>query len=127
MDKKTDANKRKTGNYYESKVVEYLKEKGLESVEQNYYTDIGEIDIIVKEKDNPTLIFVEVKSKEKSTGLSAFEAVDRRKQKTIIRLAKHYIMMKEIKNCFVRFDVAGVYTAHGKVVEIDYLKDAFQE
>jgi putative endonuclease len=109
-------NKRKQGFEFEGIVCDYLAKKGYEIRERNFYGRSGELDIVADEKG--TLVFVEVKSKDINSGMSPFEAVDARKQKNIIRLAREYMMVNNISDTFVRFDVVGVYSSGKKAEKI---------
>jgi len=86
----------------------------------------GELDIVAEKKKEHLLVFVEVKAKDMFSGMHPFEAVDRRKQRTIIQCAKVYMFENHIENVFTRFDVIGVITDDDEVAEIEYLEDAFQ-
>jgi putative endonuclease len=119
-------NKREKGSHFEDKAAEYLRKKGYEILAMNYETDVGELDIVAEKKKEQLLVFVEVKAKEKFSGIHPFEAVDRRKQKTIMQCAKIYMMLNNVEKSFVRFDVAGVITIGDEVEKIEYLEDAFQ-
>jgi putative endonuclease len=119
-------NKHEKGRHFEDKAAEYLRKKGYEIIKTNYETRFGELDIIAEKRKEHLLVFVEVKAKEKFSGIHPFEAVDRRKQRTIIQCAREYMMMNNISKTFVRFDVAGVITIGDEVDEIEYLEDAFQ-
>ena len=52
-------NNRETGAKAEAIACWFLKQQGYDVLEQNFYTKVGEIDIIAKE--DQTLVFVEVK------------------------------------------------------------------
>jgi Holliday junction resolvase-like predicted endonuclease len=52
------------GNKAEKLALQYLKKNGLKLVEQNYLTKFGEIDIIMLDKLEQTLVFVEVRYRE---------------------------------------------------------------
>jgi putative endonuclease len=119
-------NKRSKGEFYEDKVAEYLKKHGYNIVTQNYNTRFGEIDIIAEDRSKPLLVFVEVKAREKSKGVHPFEAVDERKQKTIIRAAQEYMMMNNVEDVYVRFDVVGVILNGKRIEKIEVAQDAFQ-
>lgn len=119
-------NKREKGKHFEEKAAEYLKKKGYEIVATNYETVFGELDIVAEKKKEHLLVFVEVKAKDKFSGMHPFEAVDRRKQRTIIQCSKAYMMENNVKNMFIRYDVAGVVTIEDEVLNIEYLEDAFQ-
>jgi len=119
-------NKHEKGRHFEEEAVKYLKKKGFEITATNYETHFGELDIVAEKKIEHLIVFIEVKAKEKFTGMHPFEAVDRRKQRTIIQCAKAYMMENHVEKVFVRFDVVGIITDNDEVEEIEYLEDAFQ-
>ena len=88
-------NNRETGAKAEAIACWFLKQQGYDVLEQNFYTKVGEIDIIAKE--DQTLVFVEVKyRKDDKKGYPA-QAVDQRKQQKIRKLlpffkVKHYLL-----------------------------------
>ena len=57
-------NNRETGAKAEAIACWFLKQQGYDVLEQNFYTKVGEIDIIAKE--DQTLVFVEVKYRKKT-------------------------------------------------------------
>ncbi|MEI7542320.1 MAG: YraN family protein [bacterium] len=120
------SSKRDKGDFYEDAVVLLLKKKGYKLLERNYFAKLGEVDIIAEDVKKRTLIFVEVKSKEKSGKVHPFEAVDVRKQKKIILAASEYMMAHNITDYFIRFDVAGVILDGNKIESIEVVEDAFQ-
>lgn len=97
-------NKRQVGKKYEQQAAEYLRQKGYEILEQNYYTPCGEIDLIAK-KDG-YLVFVEVKYRGNGYEGAALEAVDSRKQHHIVKSAFYYLYGKHYgEDTPCRFDV----------------------
>lgn len=113
-------NKRETGTRYEQMACDYLEEQGLEVIETNYRTRLGEIDIIAKDREE--LVFVEVKyRKDRSCGGAAY-AISRKKQMTIIRVANMYIRMHRLPlSAPYRFDAVLI---DGD--EIQHVKNAWQ-
>lgn len=108
------------GKIGESIAVKYLTLKGIKIIERNYRTKFGEVDIIGKLKNK--ILFVEVKSRtSKNYGL-ACEAVDLNKIKKITSVAKYYLMINNLKDCQVRFDVIEIY--FDKEI-INHIEDAF--
>ena len=84
-------NNRETGAKAEAIACWFLKQQGYDVLEQNFYTKVGEIDIIAKE--DQTLVFVEVKyRKDDKKGYPA-QAVDQRKQQKIRKSAMIYLKM----------------------------------
>ena len=103
---------------------EFLKARGYVIRDTNYrIPDLGEIDIVAEEKG--VICFVEVKTREED-GLDPFEAVDRRKQRKLVRVAQAYLIDKfKTVDVSARFDVLAVFQdAFGKLAG-DLLKDAF--
>jgi len=100
-------NKRRLGGCYEHVAAEYLRQQGYTILEQNFYTRIGEIDIIARE--NKYLCFVEVKYRTGFAYGHAAEAVTYGKQRTICRVASLYMKAKKLPlTTPVRFDVVSV-------------------
>lgn len=110
-------NKRNVGTFYENVAELFLVEQGIKIVERNYRCRFGEIDLIGVDKD--TLVFFEVKYRKNTQYGSPFDAVDNRKQRKILSVAKYYLSYKGI-NKFIRFDVVGIFGN-----EIEWIKDAF--
>ena len=92
------------GNIGESLAVNYLKKSKYVVLENNYKTNIGEIDIIAKDKEN-RIIFVEVKSKSTLKHGYPREMVTRQKQQKIKLVSEQYLRHKKIINSYIRFDV----------------------
>ncbi len=70
-------------------------------------------------------MFVEVKSRQRSSVVSPFEVVNERKQRQIIRAAQHYVQRYRLENRVSRFDVVGVWR-DGESLSCEHLKDAFE-
>ena len=99
-------NRRKTGTEYEQKTAEYLESLGWKILERNYRCRIGEIDLIAL--DGRTLVFVEVKYRFSMKAGNAWEAVDKKKQKIISKVAAQYLAIHfHTLDIACRFDVVG--------------------
>ncbi|MGA1846201.1 YraN family protein [Deferribacter abyssi] len=95
----------KLGKVGEKKAVKYLISKGYEIIEKNYRCKFGEIDIIARKDD--VIVFVEVKTRKDNKFGYGFEAVDRKKINKIIKVAKRFLISRNIENpC--RFDVISI-------------------
>lgn len=117
----TRKNNRVKGNYGERLAIEYLVNNGWKIIEQNYNTNIGEIDIIAL--DNDYLVFVEVKSRNSLKYGYPYEAVNKIKINKIINTALQYIVVKNIVNRQIRFDIIEVYLKENR---INHYENAFQ-
>jgi putative endonuclease len=80
--------KRQTGNQAENLALIYLQENGLQLIEQNYLTKMGEIDIIMLDKSEHTLVFVEVRYRQNTQFGSATDSINHNKQTKLIRIAQ---------------------------------------
>lgn len=67
----------------------YLQQRGLISVNQNFRSRFGEIDLIMLDRD--TLCFIEVKYRSSSRFGGAISSVTVRKQQKIIRTAEFFL------------------------------------
>ena len=112
-----EVNKEK-GNYGEDLAVKMLKQREYNIVERNYKNLIGEIDIIAEDKEYT--VFIEVKFRSDISKGRPIEAVDYRKQKKIVLVAKEYISSHRLWGKNFRFDVVEVLNGNppmGKIVE----------
>lgn len=118
--------KRQIGNQAETTALVHLTNQGLELIEQNYLTKLGEIDIIMLDSQSKTLVFVEVRYRKNNQFGSATESVDHNKQTKLIRTAEHYLQTHpDYQNFVCRFDVVGV-ESDLKYPKIDWIKNAFE-
>lgn len=107
------------GTQYEEIASEYLRTLGYEILEKNFRCRLGEIDIVAKEQNY--LCFIEVKYRKTAGKGHPEEAVDRRKQNRICRVADYYLLSHAgDENVEVRFDVVAIL---GK--EITLYRNAF--
>ncbi|CAC9435805.1 UPF0102 protein YraN [uncultured Gammaproteobacteria bacterium] len=118
--------KRQVGNKAEKLALQYLKKNGLKLVEQNYLTKFGEIDIIMLDKLEQTLVFVEVRYRENMRFGSAISTINNAKQEKIIYAANHFLQKTSQYDDFIcRFDVVGL-ESNLKCPEINWIKNAFE-
>jgi putative endonuclease len=104
MYKKENYNKGKNG---EDMARELLVKKGYELVMMNYKNDIGEIDLIVIDKD--FLVFVEVKLKVGDKFGSPEEMINKRKMYQIKRVAESFLVLeRKIAKKFEKYRIDAV-------------------
>ena len=117
-------NKRqKFGAQSEDLAVWYLKKNGYKILEQNYRTQLGEIDIIAKDKK--TLVFVEVKSRRSIRYGSPKWSVTHQKQRKISMVALQYLKKTRQTDAAARFDVVAVISNQDEP-QIEVVKNAFE-
>lgn len=115
----SEKNRRGIGTRYEQEAAAFLKSRGYELLEHNYYCRLGEIDLIARE--GGYLVFAEVKYRRTPMWGCAAASVNRAKQRKIYQCAKMYMKQHGISFYHpVRFDVIAV---DGN--EITLIKNAF--
>lgn len=115
-------NKVTYGKLGEDEAQKYLINHGYKVIERNYKLKYGEIDIIATK--NKFIIFVEVKTRLSDLFGAPAEAVDMKKQQKIIKVAKQYLLRKNIYDYPCRFDIIEIYLKDGKS-KINHIEDAF--
>ena len=100
----------------------FLRRRGYTIVERNYRCPLGEVDLVAL--DGRTVVFVEVKTRRQAGGGAAYDAVDPRKQRQIVRVAEYYLAARRLHDRDVRFDVVGVCPESGGLT-CELLQDAF--
>ncbi|HEY4786512.1 MAG TPA: YraN family protein [Bacteroidales bacterium] len=112
---------REKGSAAEEIAASYLKKKGYEILDQNWYNQHKELDIVAR-KDGIVAI-VEVKSLTKNYLREPFQSVNRNKQRLLISAANAYIRRHNI-NEDVRFDIISIIM-DGKEPQIEHMENAF--
>ena len=114
----SDMNTKIIGDFGEDYVCSYIREQGMRVLARNFRFGREEIDIIAEDKG--AIVFIEVKARSGVLyGLPA-EAVNKTKQRSIIRAAVGYLKINKLTDRRVRFDVASVLDN-----ELKYIKSAF--
>lgn len=99
-------NKRKIGSRFEQAASVYLQKKGCRLLDTNFRSRAGEIDIIAE--DGGTIVFIEVKYRRGLVYGRGEEHVDKRKQRTIVRVAEYYLLRHGLWDRRCRFDVISI-------------------
>ena len=112
-------NKKKIGSIGEKIAQEFLKNKGYNIINTNFYTKRGEIDIIATMENE--LIFVEVKTRTNNKYGTPALAVNYTKIKHMKCTAKIFLMLNKFYNYSIRFDVIEIVIKNGKTY-INHIK-----
>jgi len=112
------------GRIGEDMAHRYLRRHGCTIVARNYRTrsGSGEIDIVAWQ--GPTLVFVEVKTRQSAEFGAPERAVDTEKQRRLQAAARDYIRRSAIAREHARFDIVSVVL--GAKPEIEWIRDAFR-
>jgi putative endonuclease len=109
------------GQKGEEAAAEYLRQKGYQILERNWYFGRSELDIVAM--DAHTLVFAEVKTRSNDLFARPEWAVDGKKQRLMVRAAIAY--MQHIGHDWaIRFDILSV-VKRDEQFYIDHFKDAF--
>lgn len=99
----------------------YLKEQGLSWLESNYNCRLGEIDLIMRDKEY--IVFVEVRARTSNAYGGAVQSVTHSKRQKLLRTATLYLQAKKLYDKHpCRFDVL---TLDGTASRITWIKNAF--
>ena len=111
------------GDYGELLAENYIKKLGYTIIDKKFISKFGEIDIIARNKN--TIRFIEVKTrKNKNPYLPPEIAVNKKKMKSIIKIAQFFIYCHpELSNYELHFDIIAINLKPEK--NINYIEDAF--
>ncbi len=115
--------KRDTGNYFEKQACRYLKQQGLVFEDKNINFSVGEIDLLMRDKEQ--LVFVEVRFRHSNQFGGSVASVDKIKQSKLIKAAQLYLQQNyknQQPSC--RFDVIAFQGSKDKF-KTQWIKNAF--
>ncbi|MCA9381679.1 YraN family protein [Candidatus Dojkabacteria bacterium] len=101
------------GGVFEYIACKYLQRKGYKLIQKNFYTKVGEIDLIFKDKD--LTIFVEVKGLTKSFN-NLLETVSKRKKKRLLATIYKWLLVNNKQDTFWRIDFLGIILKENKYI-----------
>ncbi len=114
--------RRQLGVDGEAAAAKWYQDRGWKILERNWRFGRGELDIIVA--CGQTIVFCEVKTRSSTNFAWPAEAVNRKKQIQIRKLAACWLEQCPKYHPVVRFDVAEVYPQQGRLEVVVY-EDAF--
>lgn len=115
--------RQKIGNDAEDLACSHLLTHGLSLIERNFSTPLGEIDLIMREKD--TIVFVEVRSRSKIDAYGPSQSVNVYKQHRIMKTSLLFLKKKGWLDLYAcRFDVIGITYLNGQPL-VEWIKHAF--
>jgi putative endonuclease len=103
----------------------YLRRRGFIVVARGWRSGRapGDLDLVAWEGD--TLCIIEVKTRTTRAVATAEASVDEHKQKTLKRLARHYLRQLQQQDVLVRFDILSIYFEENRPVDFDFFRGAF--
>ena len=120
-DKKLKNYRQSIGSWGEQQGELFLQRQGLEIIEKNYHTRMGELDIIAR--DGEELVFIEVKTRTNLQTGYPEEAVTDEKMEHLIEAAESYLDKHDPDKAW-RMDVLAIIGRPGsKTVQFEWFKD----
>ncbi|MBI3716183.1 MAG: YraN family protein [Betaproteobacteria bacterium] len=112
--------RKQRGDRAEHLAEKFLRKQGMKTIERNYRTRQGEVDLIMK--DGAGFVFVEVRLRSSQDYGGAAASIGHSKQQRIIAAAQHYLSGRvALPPC--RFDVILLNQLDADAIE--WIKDAF--
>lgn len=119
----TQTNAQQIGQTAENMACDYLLMKGLKLITRNYRCKMGEIDLVMRDKDY--LVFVEVRFRRNQAFGTSSETVTYFKQNKLVRSAHFYLQQHHLTDKVpCRFDVIAI-TQAATHPNIEWVKNAF--
>jgi putative endonuclease len=107
----------KKGKEGEEFAREFLIQKGFQLIQSNYSNKLGEIDLIMVDKD--ILIFVEVKLKVGDKFGTPEEMINKRKLSQVRRVAEGFLVIEPIAKKYTKYRIDAVCIVSDKDQIID--------
>lgn len=113
--------RKQKGDQGEQQARQLLEKNGLQLVTQNFRCKVGEIDLVMRDRES--LVFVEVRVRKNNHFGSASDSITPRKQQRIIHAAQFFLQThREWSQAPCRFDTV---TITGNAAP-EWCRDAFQ-
>jgi putative endonuclease len=109
------------GRLGERLASDYLRARGYAVVDANWRGRGGELDLVATQ--NGQVVFVEVRSRSTTTGMTAAESIGPDKQRRLLRAAEEYLSRKA-PNASARIDVITVFLGPGRAPEVQHIVGA---
>jgi len=111
------------GREAETFAAKMLVKHGLQLIDKNVNFRVGELDLIMKDKNS--LVFVEVKRRNSNKFGGALGSITAVKQKRLTKAALAYLQRKKLMDKVpCRFDLVAVTDTNGQL-EAQWIKDIF--
>jgi putative endonuclease len=113
------------GQEAEALACDFLIGQGLELLERNYRRRLGELDLVLRDRD--TLVIVEVRTRTRSDYGGAAASVDGWKRRRLVRAAQQLLQQRrELARLAARFDVVVVHGTGTETPRVEWIRHAFE-
>jgi putative endonuclease len=107
------------GAYGEALAARHLTDLGMVLLDRNWRCDLGEIDLVLRDRD--VLVFCEVKTRSSLAFGSPLEGVTERKAARLRRLAARWLTEHAVRPAEVRIDLVGVLVPRSGPLEVEHV------
>jgi putative endonuclease len=101
----------------------FLRKKGMKILERNFSCNVGELDIIAKDKD--AFVFIEVRSARGSFFHNPLDSLTKVKIRRLRILGQVWLKKHRVNDAYLRFDVIGIVYKQKEIDTITHIQDAF--
>ncbi len=108
------------GRYGEDVAVRHLQQCGFVVLDRNWRCSAGEIDVVAR--DGHTLVVCEVKTRSSDRFGAPMEAVTGAKAARLSRLARLYLVARDLRGVPVRIDLVGVLLQRRGRPQVEHLR-----
>lgn len=115
-----------TGNLGEEIAANFLTARGYRILERNFRCKGGEVDIIARDPEDRSLVFIEVKARRGLTYGVPQLAVTPFKQRQISKAALTWLSQNRLHDTNARFDVIAILLHTGAAHGIEHIRNAFE-
>ncbi len=115
------------GRRGEDLAAQHFSRLGYRVLARNHRTRFGELDLVLADEDERTIVFCEVKSRRLGSG-SPFVSLHERKRRQVRKMAAAWLAAVTDRpfGAELRFDAVGVtIDERGELVRLDHLSGAF--
>ncbi|OGJ52308.1 YraN family protein [Candidatus Peregrinibacteria bacterium RIFOXYB2_FULL_32_7] len=100
--------KKNFGNFGEKIAAQYLRAKGYEILDHNFYIQGGEIDLICNDQEKNEIVFVEVKTRRNNTFGDPIDSISEWKIQKLTLAGEIYLQKHGFEEDNYRFDFIGI-------------------
>jgi putative endonuclease len=119
----SDRAKDQLGRAGEAAAAAVLEQKGFRILQRNILLPGGELDLVARQ--NRTLVFVEIKTRQDRQYGEPVEAVGVAKQRRQMVLAQQFLSLCGVKNTPIRFDIVSIVWSKDCPPQIEHIENAF--
>ena len=109
------------GKWGETIAADYLAKKGYTIIDRDWHSGHKDIDIVAQ-KDDETIVFVEVKTRSNDVFTAPQDAVDYKKMQNLRKSINNYLQSKQI-DCDVEFHIIAIVGTPETGYKLDHIAD----